>query len=93
MNWTEQNIEKFIIENKDKFDRSDPSTYHDNHFLNKLHAKFKKLISIVPYLVKTGIAYVIIFIISVWVWNSYIRKDRHDVTLKQKIENIIHFKN
>jgi hypothetical protein len=92
MEWTEENIETFIKENKDNFDRYDPSIYHCNHFLIKLHNKFKKLISIVPYLVKVFIVTLIVFVLSIWAWNSWIRKDRHEVTLKQKIENIVTFK-
>jgi len=92
MNLTEENIEKFIIKNKDQFDAYDPSTYHNDHFFLKLRAKFKKFISIVPYLVKVFIVTIIIFTLSILTWNNWIRKDRHEVTLKQKIENIIHFK-
>jgi hypothetical protein len=92
MNWNEDNIEIFIRENKDQFSKYDPSTYHDNIFLKKLYKRFKKFISIVPYLVKVFIVTVIVFTISIWSWNNYLRKDRHEITLKQKIENIIHFK-
>ena len=34
-----------------------------------------------------------IFIVSICIWNQYIRKDRHEVTLKQKIENIFKYDN
>lgn len=88
MEFNEDNIEKFIRDNKEKFDKCDPSLYHSDHFLLKLHKKFKKLISIVPYLVKVFVFGTMIAILSIWIWNSYIRKDRHEITLKQKIENI-----
>lgn len=88
----EDNIDSFIKENKEKFDKCDPSLYHSDHFLSKLHKKFKKLISIVPYLVKVFIFWISVTVLSVWIWNSWIRKDRHEITLKQKIENIIHNK-
>jgi len=32
MKWNEENIEKFIIDNKDRFDKYDPSTYHESLF-------------------------------------------------------------
>jgi len=89
MIWTEENIENFIIEHKDEFSRYDPSTYHSNHFLILLHNKFKNLVSIIPYLVKVFVVTIFIFTASIWAWNEYIRKDRHEVALKQKIENII----
>jgi hypothetical protein len=92
MGWTEENIETFIVENRDKFDRYDPSTYHSDHFLNMLHDKFKKLVSIVPYLVRVGIVTIGIFAISIWLWHSYIRHDKRVVVAKQKIENVIHLK-
>jgi hypothetical protein len=92
MIWTENDIELFIKANKDKFNVYDPSIYHNDHFFLKLRARFRKFISIVPYLIKVFIVTVIVFTLSIWAWNSWIRKDRHEVTLKQKIENIIHIK-
>lgn len=87
-NLTEDELEKFIIENKDKFDRYSPKKGSEDRFFVKLVQRFKKIISIVPYLVRVAIVTAIIFIISIWAWNAYIRKDRHEVTLKQKIYNI-----
>lgn len=92
MEWNEENIEIFIREHKDQFNKYDPSTYHENKFINKLIKRFKKFVSIVPYLIKLTVITIIIFIISIWLWNSFIRKDRNNITLKQKIENIITFK-
>lgn len=91
-NWTEEEIEKFIRENKDRFELANIEKYHENRFLVKLSKRFKKFISIVPYLVKVAIVTIIVFVVSIWTWNSYIRKDRHEITLIQKIENIIHLK-
>jgi len=92
MGWTETDVEVFIKENRDKFDRYDPSTYHGEHFLNKLQHKFRILINIIPYLIKVFIITTLVFILSILAWNSYIRKDRHEITLKNKIENTLHFK-
>lgn len=91
-NWNEEEIEQFVKNHKDQFDKCDPSTYHTDHFIIKLHNKFKKIISIVPHLVKVFVVTIIVFIISICAWNNFIRKDRHEITLKHKIENIIHFK-
>ena len=92
MGWTEENIETFIVEHKDQFSRCDASTYHSDHFFFKLQNKFKKLISIIPYLGRVILVWVIVTTFSLYAWNNWIRKDRHEITLKQKIENIITFK-
>jgi hypothetical protein len=68
----EQELEKFIRDNKDKFDIYQPEPNHNQHFLNKLINKFKEVINIVPYLVKVGIAIILIFILSFLVWRTYI---------------------
>ena len=65
MKFTEKTIEVFIKDNREKFDVYDPSTYHDDHFFLKLRAKFKKFISIVPYLIKVMMAWTIVTIISI----------------------------
>lgn len=93
MDWTEDSIEQFIRENKDRFDRYLPLDRHEDHFLRKLSNRFKILISIVPYLIRVAIVTIIVFVVSICVWNQYIRKDRHEVTLKQKIENIFKYDN
>jgi hypothetical protein len=87
-NMTEEELEKFIRDNREKFDSYTLDQYHEDHFLMKLAHRFKKFISIVPYLIRVSIATVIIFIVSIWAWDSYIRKDRHEITLKQKVEVI-----
>ena len=90
--WTEEEIEQFILDNRDKFPSCNLPDRHEDKFLRKLAERFKKIISIVPYLIRVAAATVIIFILSIWSWNLWIRKDRNEVTLKQKIENIIQFK-
>ena len=88
--WTEESLEKFIIENRDKFrtGMSMLSETHEQKFLKKLSIRFKKIINIVPYLIRLSIGWIIIAIISIWLWNSYIRKDRDFITFKQKIERL-----
>jgi len=71
-NWEEEELEKFIRDNKDKFDVYQPEPNHNQHFLNKLINKFKEVINIVPYIVKVGIATILIFILSFLLWRAYI---------------------
>jgi len=71
-NLEEEELEKFIRDNKNQFDVYQPEPDHNQHFLNKLLYKFKEVINIVPYLVKVGIASVIIFILSFLLWRAYI---------------------
>jgi hypothetical protein len=68
----EEELEKFIRENKDKFNEHEPELGHSQHFLNKLINKFKEVINIVPYLVKVGLATIFIFIFSFLIWRAYI---------------------
>jgi len=82
------NLEKMIWENRSMFDNETPPENHEEKFLFKLKLKFKELVSIVPYLIRVAIVTVIVFVASIIVWNNCIRKDRHEVTLKQKIENV-----
>lgn len=85
----ENELEEFIRKNKDKFDELHvPKENHEEKFLFKLNARIKHFISIVPHLIKVFIATVVIFTLSIIIWNNYIRKDRHEVTLKQKIVNV-----
>jgi hypothetical protein len=85
----ENNIEKFIRDNKDKFGIYLPGANHQENFLIKLNNRIKHIISIVPYLLRVAIGTIIIFIASIVVWNSFIRKDRHDIKLKNKISLVI----
>ncbi len=70
--WDEDQLEKFIRDNKDKFDIYHPDPAHNQHFLKKLLNKFREVISIVPYLVKVGIATILIFALSFLIWKIYI---------------------
>ncbi len=71
-NWDEDELEKFIRDNKDKFDKYAPDQDHAQHFLKRLTNKFKEVIDIMPYLVKVGIVTILIFIISFFVWKAYL---------------------
>jgi hypothetical protein len=71
-NLEEEELEKFIRDNKEKFDIYEPESNHHQHFLKKLVNKFKEVINIVPYLVKVGLATLIIFILSFLIWRNYI---------------------
>lgn len=84
----EEELEKFIRENKDKFDTYQPEPDHNQLFLVKLIKKFKEVISIVPYLVKVGIATVLIFILSFVVWRIFLSPPLTRISLKYwKVEH------
>src|SRR4030042_7007962 len=86
--WEEQELEKFIRDNKDKFDVHQPESNHNQHFLKKLINKFKEVINIVPYLVKVGIATILIFILSFLLWRTYICPPLSRISLKYwKVEH------
>lgn len=83
------NIEKFIRENRDKFGADPPHDTHMEKFLIKLNNRILHIISIVPYLIRVAIVTVLIFTASILIWNNYIRKDRHEITLRNKITSVI----
>lgn len=87
-NREEEELEKFIRNNKDKFEVNHPEPHHEQHFLNKLINKFKKVINIVPYLVKVGVATVLIFILSFLLWRTFICPPLTHISLKYwKVEH------
>jgi len=84
----EEELEKFIRENKDKFDTYHPEPGHSQLFLSRLIKKFKAVINIVPYLVKVGIATIFIFILSFVVWKTYLAPPLTHISLKYwKVEH------
>lgn len=78
----EEELEKFIRDNKDKFDIYEPESDHNQHFLKKLIKKFKEVINIVPYLAKVGLATLLIFILSFLIWRTYICPPLTRISLK-----------
>jgi len=87
-NLEEEELEKFIRDNKDKFNTYQPESNHNQKFLNKLFNKFKEVIDIVPYLVKVGIATLLIFILSFFVWKAYISPPLTHISMKYwKVEH------
>jgi hypothetical protein len=87
--YNEDTIETFIRENKDKFGVYHPSDSHLDKFMLKIRYRISHIISIVPYLSRVAIATAIIFTASIITWNNYIRKDRHEITLGNKISLVI----
>lgn len=86
MIWTDEKLEQFIRENKDALiDGCRPTVYHEENFLLKLSKRFKKFISIVPYLVKVLIVTIIIFVSSIFVWYKFMKHPIVDTVIK-KIE-------
>jgi hypothetical protein len=87
-NLEEEELEKFIRDNKDKFDIYEPEFHHNQHFLNKLINKFKEVINIVPYLVKAGLVTILIFILSFLIWRTYMCPPLTRISLKYwKVEH------
>ena len=82
-------IESFIRENKEKFEAEGPPENHMDRFLLKLNQRIRHIINIVPYLVKVAVATVLIFAVSIIGWNNFIRKDRHEISLKNKTSIVI----
>ena len=85
----EDSIEYFIRHNKDKFGVYRPPDNHFEKFLFRLNYRIREMISIVPYLLRVAAATGIIFIASIMIWNNFIRKDRHQITLTNKISLVI----
>jgi hypothetical protein len=78
----EEDLEKFIRANKDKFDIYEPESGHNQHFFNKLINKFKAVINIVPYLVKLGLATILIFIFSFLIWKTWLCPPLTSISMK-----------
>ena len=85
----EERIEDFIRQNRARFDEV-PPVDHAERFLSKLNRKLRHIISIVPYLVRVAVATILIFSASVLVWNNFIRKDRNEISLKEKVTLTVH---
>ena len=81
----QDNIEKFIRKNRDKFGDQIPPENHMEKFFSRLNARIRHYINIVPYLIKVAVATILIFLASVTVWNNFIRKDRNAISLRDKI--------
>lgn len=86
-NWTDEELEKFIRDNKDALvDGCRPVVGHELKFLTKLELKFKHYIDITPYLVKVAIVTIILFATSMFIWYSFMRPDKTKPVYKNIIE-------
>jgi hypothetical protein len=83
--WTEEDLEKFIKENRELLLKGKPTTGHEIKFMTKLKLRMKSIIDITPYLIKIAIITIIIFTASALIWNNFIRKDKN----KPIYENIV----
>ncbi len=93
-NWTDEELEKFIRENKDALvDGCRPVVYHEEKFLKKLQLRFKDYIDLTPYFVKVAIVTIIIFLCSIFVWYSFMRPDKNKPIIKNIIEQFEKKKN
>ena len=84
-NWTDEELEKFIKENREKLIQNKPTAGHDVKFLTKLQLRIKSIVDLTPYFVKVAIITIIIFLCSIFIWYSFMRPDKS----KPIIENII----
>ena len=89
MMFSEESIEKFIRDNKDKFGVYHPPSGHMEKFLFKARYRFHYIINIVPHLIRLAIVSILIFTASVILWNNFIRKDRNEITLGNKISLVV----
>ena len=96
MKWTKEEfeqIEEFIRDHRDEFDKYCPKPNHEQHFLIKLINRFKKIISIVPYLVRVGIVTILIFTGSYFTWKNYMCPPLTHVSLQYwKYEHVYRYK-
>jgi len=84
--WNEEELEKFIKENKNALvDGCRPIVGHEVKFMTKLQLKVKHFVDLTPYFVKVAIVTIIIFLCSIFTWYSVMRPDPS----KSVIENII----
>ena len=83
--WTDEELEKFIRENRDKLIKSKPTAGHEIKFMTKLQLRVKSFIDLTPYFIKVAIITIIIFIASSLIWNNFIRKDKN----KPVYQNIV----
>jgi hypothetical protein len=84
--WTEEDLEKFIKENRDKLIKSKPTAAHEIKFMTKLQLRVKSFIDLTPYLVKVAIVTIIVFLCSMFVWYSFMRPDKNKPIIKNIIE-------
>ena len=85
-----EELDEFIRKNRGAFnDDCSPDDNHFNRFLFKLRIRPKHFVSIVSHLIKLTIVIIMAFIFSIAIWNNFIRKDRYEITLKQKVVNVI----
>jgi hypothetical protein len=85
-NWdniTEDELEKFIRDNKDKFEKV-PRPELEDSFLIKLMKAFKKaVISIIPHLYKVAIVTILIWAISYGSWRLWIDPNKDATPLRR----------
>lgn len=80
-------IKSYLDANRDSLDEN-PSRNHNGRFLLKLNERFRRIVSIVPYILRVAVITIVVFTCSILVWDNFIRKDRHEVTLREKITRI-----
>jgi hypothetical protein len=70
--WTNKQVDEFIRANKDKFNVYKPSKNHDKRFMALLMIKLRRaFINIAPYLIGVTIATVLIWLVTIAIWQWY----------------------
>jgi len=79
----QEKLDDFVKKNKNKFDCEEPQLEHEKRFMFKLNERFKKIISIIPHLIKVAIITIVIFIISFIIWDNFIDHPSDQKSLSQ----------
>ena len=71
-NLTEEKLEEFIKKNKSEFNVYKPTKNHDKRFMALLMIKLRRaFINIAPYLVKVAVATVLIWLVTIAIWEWF----------------------
>jgi hypothetical protein len=67
--FTEEDLERFIKKNKDKFNVYHPAKNHDKRFMALLMIKLRRaFINIAPYLIGVAIATILLWLVTIAIW-------------------------
>jgi len=83
-----KNIEELIRENKDSFDRFEPSEGHFERFTARLGTKMEtatsyKRVSLLPYLLRAAAVAILVTLSSLWTWEHIFSPGAKRMTLSE----------
>ncbi len=81
-------LEKLIRENRDSFDRFEPSEGHFERFSAKLKSSEEKApayrrVSLLPYLLRAAAVAILVTLSSLWTWDHILSPDANKMTLSE----------